>query len=222
MRQTRRAYRVVATRGDDQETSPAPLNDGSASTRLDFLAKALIAAGAVGLGGGLAVALPRLAVSAPSQDQDVEIFKFVLVLEYLQAAFYERAVSQGGLDGDLLEFAQVAAEHERAHVVLFENALGSETPERPTFDFGDRTRNPAAFGPAAVDLEDLVVSAYNGQGPNLTKAALAQAGRIVSVEARHAAWVRSIVGENPAPDATDEARNVAEAKAAMQQFGGGQ
>ena len=57
----------------------------------------------------------------------------------------------------------------------------------------------------AARLEDLAVSAYNGQAANVSADTLAAAATIVSVEARHAAWVRSIVGDPPAPDATDSA-----------------
>ena len=49
-----------------------------------------------------------------------------------------------------------------------------------------------------MKLEDLAVATYNGQAVNLTPASLKAAARIVSVEARHAAWIRSIVGEVPA------------------------
>ena len=54
-------------------------------------------------------------------------------------------------------------------------------------------------------LEDTGISAYNGQGPRLTKATLAAAATVVSVEARHAAWIRSTVGARPAPAAFDKA-----------------
>jgi hypothetical protein len=57
---------------------------------------------------------------------------------------------------------------------------------------------------AAVTLEDLGVHAYNGAGPSLTNPTyLLAAGSIVSVEARHAAGVRSLLGRpttEPDPD----------------------
>ena len=54
-------------------------------------------------------------------------------------------------------------------------------------------------------LEDTAVAAYNGQAVNLTKPVLKAAATIVSVEARHAAWIRDIVGQPAAPQATDQA-----------------
>ena len=52
-------------------------------------------------------------------------------------------------------------------------------------------------------LEDAGVAAYNGQAANLTPQALLPALRMVSVEGRHAAWIRDIAGEDPAPFAAD-------------------
>ena len=52
-------------------------------------------------------------------------------------------------------------------------------------------------------LEDAGVLAYNGEASNLTRKSLAAAAEIVSVEGRHAAWIRDIVGVPPAPRAAD-------------------
>jgi hypothetical protein len=57
----------------------------------------------------------------------------------------------------------------------------------------------------AAALEDAVVAAYNGQAANLRPETLAKAATIVSVEARHAAWMRHLVGVQPAANAFDEA-----------------
>ena len=72
-----------------------------------------------------------------------------------------------------------------------------------------------AFTAAAVKLEDLAVATYNGQAVNLTPASLKAAARIVSVEARHAAWIRSIAGDVPATEATDPAIKEAETRAGL-------
>ncbi len=66
-----------------------------------------------------------------------------------------------------------------------------------------------AFQSTAIAVEDLGVSAYAGQGPRLKQLPVIQAAlSIHSVEARHAAWIRSIVGKNPAPNAFDPARDM--------------
>jgi hypothetical protein len=188
--------------------------DGSQTrTRQDLIRRALVAGGTLTLGGVLVGGLPRFGHSAPSPAQDARILNLVLLLEYLEEAFYADALRQGALKGELRQFARVVGGHERAHVAFIEKTLGPAARKKPAFSFGAATRNPAKFTAAALALEDLSVAAYNGQGANLTKGALAAAGRIVSVEARHAAWIRFIAGKSPAPDATDEAVSAAQATA---------
>ena len=43
--------------------------------------------------------------AAPSHATDQRIFRFALLLEYLQAAFYTEASQRGALQGELREFA---------------------------------------------------------------------------------------------------------------------
>ena len=98
-------------------------------------------------------------------------------------------------------FARAALVHERQHLAAIRKALGAKAGPKPTFEFGGQTKTAAAFTRAAIDLEDIAVGGYNGQAANLTKGTLASAAEIVSVEARHAAWVRDILGRgsNPVP-----------------------
>jgi len=50
------------------------------------------------------------------------------------------------------------------------------------------------------------VSAYNGAAPMIkSKDVLAAAGTIVQIEARHAAAIRLAAGEDPSPEAFDQA-----------------
>jgi hypothetical protein len=88
-------------------------------------------------------------------------------------------------------------------VEILQKALGEKARKAPKLDFGDDTTSPKRFTDAALKLEDLAVQAYNAAAPALTKAALGAAAKIVSVEARHAAWIRSIAGVTPAPDASE-------------------
>jgi hypothetical protein len=174
------------------------------ASRADFLQKAVVAGSAIVAGGVLVAGLPKLAVAAPSPEQDVEIANFALRLEYLQAAFYDAAASGANLTGDLLEFVNVVREHERAHIDYLKNFLGDAAKPSPRFDFGNAASNAENFAKSAMTLEDLGVAAYNGQATNLTRQSLAAAARIVSVDARHAAWIRAIVGRPPALQPTDK------------------
>ena len=188
-------------------------------TRGQILERAVVAGGALLAGGVLITGLPRLAASAPSAKQDTEILNFALLLEQLQVAFYAESLMHGTLRGQWRQFAQVVAGQERAHRKLIESALGSNARRPPRFRFGEATSDPAKFSAAAVALEDTALAAYNGQGPNLTASALSAAARIVSVEARHAAWARVLAGRNPAPHAVDPPVTAAEARAALKRSG---
>jgi hypothetical protein len=174
-----------------------------AETRAALVKRAFAAGGTVVLGGVAIAGLPRSAISAPSPKQDVEVLNLALLLEYLESAFFAEASVRGGLSGELLEFADVVRGHERAHVAFLRRVLGRKARKRPRFDFGDATRDRDEFTEIATQLQDLMVAAYNGQAANLTKGALASAARIVSVEARHAGWIRAIADKSPAPLATD-------------------
>lgn len=176
---------------------------GRTLSRSSLLRSGILIGCASVTGGVVLAGLPQGAASKPSEKQDAEILNFVLILEALQFAFYDDAVNGGKLSGELREFAEEVGGQEREHGDFVRQALGSAVRETPDFDFGDATRTPEAFGRTARQLEDLGVAAYNSQAPNLTKASLAAAAQIVSVEARHAAWIRDLTGKNPAPFASE-------------------
>jgi ferritin-like protein len=173
------------------------------NTRAELLERALVTGAGIAVGGVVITALPELAGSQPSAAQDAKILNFALLIEHVQAAFYADALVHGSLTGELREYAKRVGAHERAHVAFLRKALGGEARKAPKLDFGDDTTSPARFTDAALKLEDLAVAAYNSQAPALTKPALANAAKIVSVEARHAAWIRAIAGVIPAPDASE-------------------
>jgi hypothetical protein len=181
-------------------------------TRAQLLRRAIIGGAAATWG------LPQL-TSAASKEQDARVLNLVLALEYTEAAFYQEALDRRGLKGDLKAYAQIVVEHEKAHVAFLKQALGAAAEPAPSHEFGDRTKDPEAFTAAALKLEDLAVATYNGQAVNLTPAALKAAARIVSVEGRHAAWIRSIVGEVPATEATDPAVKEAETRTQLSDLG---
>lgn len=181
------------------------------------LTRASLMRGGMALGaGGAALAIwPRTTQSAPSAKQDAEILRFALTVEDLQAAFYADAIKRGRLGGDLLEFARTVGSHEVAHAAHIRNLLGASAPKARRFDFGNASADAAGFGRTAIKLEELGLAAYNGAATSLTSDALADASRIVSVEARHASWIRDIVGESPAPRASDRPISAQDAQAAL-------
>jgi len=199
--------------------SPPSSGDSCGPTRAEFVARGILAGGALAGGGALLVALPRVAISAPSPAQDQKILNFALELEYIEAGFYAEAFAKRKLRGELLEYVSTVRQHEQAHVAFLEGVLGSNARKKPALDFGDATADPEKFTAAAIALEETMIAAYNGQAANLTKGTLAKAATIVSVEARHAGWIRAIAGKNPAPDATDQPKTPREVQADVNRTG---
>ncbi len=128
---------------------------------------------------------------------DTGILNYAYALEQLEAAFYTQVVAAGMSWATALEkqlFADIR-DHEIAHREFFRAALGNNkiqdlTPNFSTINFADRT----SVLETARSFEDLGVQAYNGAGQLLTSADyLALAGKIVSVEARHAAYIRELI-----------------------------
>ena len=180
-----------------------------------------IAGGSLAAVGGLLGARSRTGASAaaPSRQRDAEILSFLLLLEHVQAGFYEEALQRGRLTGELREFATTVGAQEREHVDFLRRRAGRRAQARPDLDFGDATANPQRFRDTAVELEEAAAAAYIGQGPNLTRDAVGDVARIVSVEARHAAWIRDLAGQNPAPRAADPAKTADATMAALRRRG---
>jgi len=136
---------------------------------------------------------------------DIAILRFDLVLEYLQAGLYTEAERLGSLTPKTLAWARVVGAHERAHVRAIKNLLGRKTVPSPTFDYRNVTSNEQAFIKTAVAFEDLTAALLKWQAPRLdSRAILAAAVTLHSVETRHAAWIRRIVGLQPATTAFDK------------------
>jgi len=165
-------------------------------------------------------ALRETLAATKASANDVSILNFALTLEYLETAFYEEAVRVGALEGETLKFAKIVRNHERGHVTLLEGALGSAAVKKPRFDFQGTTENARTFRATAIVLEDTGVAAYAGQAGLLDDPEiLTTAVRIHSIEARHASWIRHIVGKVPAPKAFDEPLTRAQVLAAVGKTG---
>lgn len=185
--------------------------------RSDFLAGGALAGG-VALAGGALTGGPEESDAAPS-ERDVRALQLILLVEYAEDAFYRQAIARNALQGELRVFARQVAAQEALHLDFVRKALGSRADPRPRFDFGSATGNEKEFAATAARLEDLAVAAYNGQATNVSRATLEAAAKVVSVEARHAAWIRSIIGEPPAPDATDTPLSADEVLQGLEQIG---
>ncbi|MBC7569313.1 MAG: ferritin-like domain-containing protein [Spirosoma sp.] len=140
---------------------------------------------------------------------DIGILNYAYALEQLEAAFYTQVMTTpyGGMSDAERTILTDIRDHEIIHREFFKaaipaaNRIADLTPNFSAINFADRT----SVLNTAKTFEDLGVSAYNGAG-NLLKDVnlLLLAGKIVSVEARHAAVIRDLLNPKSADFAGDD------------------
>jgi hypothetical protein len=176
-------------------------------TRHAFIMRSAVAAGSV---YGLSTVGPFVGGAMAQGGGDVDVLNFALTLEYLETAFYTEAVKNvPGLGGETKEIAETLRDNEAEHVDALTATikdLGGKPVKAPGVDFGNAFANEKSFLKLAQTFEDLGVGAYNGAAPQIkSKEVLGAAGAIVQVEARHAAAIRFLRGQDITPGAFDKA-----------------
>ncbi|WP_346238235.1 ferritin-like domain-containing protein [Niabella insulamsoli] len=138
---------------------------------------------------------------------DIGVLNYAYALEQLEAAFYTQVAANpaSGFTAAQKAYFMDVQYHEIAHREFFKKALGANAIGSLEVDFSSINFSDAASVLAAAKtFEDLGVAAYNGAGVRLTTDAyLVIAGQIVSVEARHAAWVRDQISNGSFADLND-------------------
>ncbi|WP_295791675.1 ferritin-like domain-containing protein [Mucilaginibacter sp.] len=138
---------------------------------------------------------PTAGVDIGSGDDG--ILNYAYALEQLEAAFYTQVIltPYSGISDSERTLLTEIRDHEILHREFFKAALGPNaikalTPDFRKIDFSSRS---SVLG-AAMAFEDLGVQAYDGAGYLISNPDyLTIAGKIVSVEARHAALIRNLI-----------------------------
>jgi hypothetical protein len=134
-------------------------------------------------------------------EGDVGVLNYAYALEQLEAAFYTQATktpyaNMASADRDILSAIR---DHEIAHrdllkVALKKGAIPDLEVDFSKVDFNDRN----SVLTTAHTFENIGVGAYNGAGKLLKNVEyLLLAGKIVSVEARHATAIRYLMAMTP-------------------------
>ncbi|MDQ2863528.1 MAG: ferritin-like domain-containing protein [Bacteroidota bacterium] len=137
---------------------------------------------------------------------DTGILNYAYALEQLEAAFYTWVIAHPYEKISEMEKSYLTdvRDHEIAHREFFKAALSTSAIKQLEVDFSSvdfRSRNSVLA--TAKAFEDLGVSAYNGAGKLITNPDyLTLAGKIVSVEARHAALIRDLISAGSFADMT--------------------
>jgi Ferritin-like domain len=146
---------------------------------------------------------------------DVGILNYAYALEQLEAAFYVQVIATpyAGISALELEYLTDIRNHEVGHREFFKAAITAAAPtmiipalevDFTTINFSDRA---SVLGTAKA-FEDLGVTAYNGAGQLISTTGngptyLTLAGKIVSVEARHAALIADLLSNGTFAATTD-------------------
>ncbi|KAK9415756.1 putative Protein rds1 [Seiridium unicorne] len=168
----------------------------------------------------LAVAGASLVSAAPVEKRaditDADILNYALTLEHLEDTFYreglakftEEQFADAGFDSTFYSNLMEVASDEASHVKFLtagltdSSAAGATPVAECTYDFG--YTDVASFLATASILEGVGVSAYLGAAADImSKTYLTAAGSILTVEARHSAYLRSKLGKVPFPQAFD-------------------
>jgi hypothetical protein len=176
----------------------------------------LRAVGLTGLGVGAVSVAARTPASAAPAISDAAFLNFLLNLEYLEAEFYSRAISERGVPfqtPNLRSYANTIGYDAREHIAFLRGALGSAAIAQPTIDLGagftgmalgagltqpgetfDAFANDRDFLLGAFFLEDVGVTAFKGVVPLLSdRALLNSVVGILAVKATHAGIIRTSV-----------------------------
>jgi len=130
-------------------------------------------------------------------SNDVGILNYAFALEQLEAGFYDAVLTAPAfatLTAEQQEILRDLRDHEVIHREFLRAAIpanGGTLIPNLQVDFTAAIASGPSILATAMAFEDLGVAAYNGAGKYLQNATfLTLAGKIVSVEARHAAAIR--------------------------------
>jgi len=148
---------------------------------------------------------------------DVDILNFALTAEHLESTFYKQGFAKFsmadfmalGLSETSVKSLMNVGQTEATHVSTLMSviaAAGAKPVEPCEYNFDAAFASADAMVKTARVLEAVGVSAYLGAAPLVNSSdVLAAAGSIVTVEARHQAFIRVAAGAEPVPAAFDTA-----------------
>ena len=192
----------------------------TASRRNALRGAAAVAGGAM-LAGGMTLRSAKAQDGTPEAGgeespfgDEVDVLNYALTLEHLESAFYRDGLAtfadqdflNGGFDVSVRAYIAEIGAHEATHVEALTTTitdLGGTPVEEGVYDYG--YDDFAGFLATAGVLENTGVSAYTGAAQYLINEdeLLTTALTIHGVEARHAAYLNILNGEDPFPEDFD-------------------
>ena len=145
---------------------------------------------------------------------DIGILNYAYALEQLEADFYTKVVNNfyAGISAEEKQLFTDIYRHEVIHRDFFKAALSGVTNAvLPKLEFkyeGVDFKSRSSILATSKALEDTGVAAYNGAGKYISNLDyLVIAGKIVSVEARHASAIRDLINPGSGDFSGDDVIN---------------
>ncbi|KAF2120909.1 ferritin-like domain-containing protein [Lophiotrema nucula] len=163
------------------------------------------------------VAAAPAAPAAGGGLSDVDILQFALTAEHLESTFYKMGFAKFpasdfqalGLSDSQIKTLTNVGQTEATHVTTLLSAIsatGTKPVEPCEYNFDAALADAKTMVATARVLEAVGVSAYLGAAPLVNSSdVLSAAASILTVEARHQAFIRVASGAEPVPAAFDTA-----------------
>ncbi|KAF1350374.1 hypothetical protein EJ07DRAFT_169309 [Lizonia empirigonia] len=161
----------------------------------------------------LAAAVSAAPTKRATGPSDGDILNYALTLEHLEDTFYREGLANfteadftaAGFGSDVYGRIKTISSDESTHVSFLTGALtaaGAKPVAECTYAFG--VTSVQSFLATASVLEGVGVSAYLGAAADImSKTYLTAAGSILTVEARHSAYLRNVNKQGPFPQPFD-------------------
>lgn len=193
--------------------------------KLSFAITAYCAA----IAGAVPFSSTHSAVHPPAPPHtEIEVLNFILSLEHFQNAFYQEGLAnftsadfaEYGFGADFYSNLTEIASHEHTHVTsLIETLHRLNATPVAACDYFFNVTSPALFVAYASLIESVSVSSYIGLLSNLTDTAFLKVfSSVLAVEARHSAFIRAALGNQPFPSPYDTPTDFDETYTLVQLF----